>query len=69
MVFCFQSGVSGQIFALMLEASFISKVAELTYTDHEFERLLFRPSSSDAMFRVMTVHGVALLYHTPGTGI
>ena len=38
LVFCFQREVSGQISALMLEPSSLSKVAELTCADPEFER-------------------------------
>ena len=52
----------------MLEPSFLSKVAELICEDPEFERLLLKAHGSDAMFRVMTVHGVDLPYFTPGTG-
>ena len=52
----------------MLEPSFLSKVAELTYAGPEFERLLLRLRGSDAVFGVVTVHGVDLLYHTPGSG-
>ena len=36
--------------ALMLEPSFLSNVAELTYDDPEFERLLLRVGGYDAMF-------------------
>ena len=52
----------------MLEPSFLSKVAELTCENPGFKRLLLRARGSDAMFRVMTVHGIDLLYCTPGTG-
>ena len=54
--------------ALMLEPYFLSKVAELTCADPEFEQLSLKVGASDAMFRVMTVYDVDLLYHTPGTG-
>ena len=50
----------------MLEPSFLSKVAELTYIDPKFELLPFRAHSSDAMFRVMIAHSVDLLYPTLG---
>ena len=50
LVFCFQSGVSGQISALMLEASFLCEVADLPCTNPEFERLILRKRGSDAMF-------------------
>ena len=52
----------------MLEPSFLSKVANLTYTDPDFERFLLRSRAYGAIFRVMTVRGVDLLYCTPGTG-
>ena len=52
----------------MLEPSFLSKAADLTCQDPEFERLLLISRGLDAMFCVMTVHGVDLLYHTPDTG-
>ena len=53
----------------MLEPSFLSKVAELTCADPEFERFLLRSHVvSMPCFRVMTVHGIDLLYCTPGTG-
>ena len=68
MVFRFQRGVSGQISALMLEPSFLSKVADLTYSDPEFEWLLLRLRGSDAMFSIMTIHCVDLLYCILGTG-
>ena len=51
----------------MLEPSFLIKVAELTYKDPDFERLLVRARCSDAMFRVTTVHGIDLPYFTPIT--
>ena len=51
----------------MLEPSFLSTVAELTYADPEFERLLLRVRGSNAMFRVMTAHIVDLLYQTLAT--
>ena len=50
LVFCFQSRVSGQVSALMLEYSFLRKEAELTCSDPEFERFLLRVYASDAMF-------------------
>ena len=49
----------------MLEPSFLSKVADLTYEDPEFKRFLLRAYGSDAMFCIMTVYGIDLLYHTP----
>ena len=52
----------------MVEPSFISKVSGLTYADPEFERFLLTSHNSDVMFRVITVHGFDLLYHTPGAG-
>ena len=30
-------------------------------------RFLLISRGSDAMFRITTVHGIGLLYHTPGT--
>ena len=51
----------------MLEPSFLSKVAEFTCADPEFERILFRARSSGAMYRVTTVHSVDLLYFNAGT--
>ena len=68
LVFCFQSTVSCQISALMLEPSFLSKVAEFTYLDPEFERFPLGEHSYNAMFRIITVHSINLLYCTPGTG-
>ena len=52
----------------MLETSFLNKVAELTCEDPGFKRLLLIERGSDAMFLVMTVHSIDLLYCTPGTG-
>ena len=52
----------------MLEPSCLSKVAELKCADPEFKRFLFISRGSDAMFRILTVHGVNLLCHAPGTG-
>ena len=51
----------------MLEPSFLSKIAELTYSDPEFEQLLLKSRGSDAIFRVLTVYGVDLLYYTLAT--
>ena len=52
----------------MLEPFFLSKVADLICEDPEFERLLLRSRGSDTMLRITTVHGIDLLYRTPGTG-
>ena len=52
----------------MLEPSFLSKVAEFTYADPEFERLILRARGSDATFQVMTAYSIDLLYSTNGTG-
>ena len=52
----------------MLGDLFLSKVPDLTCAIPEFEWFLLGSRGSDAMFRIMTVHGVDLLYHTPGTG-
>ena len=52
----------------MLQPSFLSKVAQLTYVNPDFELLLLRSRGYDAIFRIITVHGVDLLYCTPGTG-
>ena len=52
----------------MLETSFQSNAGELTYAGPGFEWLLLRACGFDAMFRIMTVHGADLLYHTPVTG-
>ena len=51
----------------MLKPSFLSKVAKLTCEDPEFEQFLLIKRGFDAIFRIMTVHGVDLLYCTPGT--
>ena len=51
---------------MILEPSFVSKVAELTCENPEFERFLLRTRCSDAMFLINTVHGIDLMYHTPG---
>ena len=67
LAFCFHSGVSGQISALMLKPSFLSKAAELTCADPEFERLLLITRGSDAMVCVVTVQSMDLLYRTHGT--
>ena len=68
LVFCFQSKVAGQISTLILEPSFLSNVAELTYAYPEFKQFLLRVHGSGAMFWVVTVYGVDLLYHTLGIG-
>ena len=68
LVFCFQSGVSGEISALMLEPYFLSRVAELTYENPGSELFLLGPHSFNAIFCVVTLYGVDLLYHTTGTG-
>ena len=52
----------------MLKPYFLSKVAELISADLEFERLLLRVRGFYTMFRLMTVHGVGLLYPIPGSG-
>ena len=52
---------------MILELSFLGSVAELTYASPEFDWILLRARDSDAIFCVMTVHGVELLYRTPGT--
>ena len=52
----------------MLEPSFLRKLADLTCDDPKFEWLILRACGSDAMFRIMIVHGADLLYRTPGTG-
>ena len=52
----------------MLQTSFLSKVAQLTCVNPDFELLLLRARGFNAMFRIMTVHGLDLLYCTPGTG-
>ena len=52
----------------MLEPSSLSKLAELTCANPEFERFLLISRGFNAMFRVITVHGIELLYPTPGTG-
>ena len=51
----------------MFESFFLNKVADLIYTDPEFEQFLLRECGSDAMFQVVIVHGINLLYCTPGT--
>ena len=52
----------------MFEPFFLRKVAELTYSDPEFKRLILRERSFDTIFQVMAVYGIDLLYLTPGTG-
>ena len=65
LVFYFQSGVSGQISALILEPSFISITTELTFSDPEFAQFLVRVRGSDAIFRVITIYCIDLLYLYP----
>ena len=50
---------------MVLEPSFLSNIAELTYVDPEFDPLLHRAYSFDAIFRFITVHSVDLLYSYP----
>ena len=52
----------------MLTPSFLSKVPDLTCDDPDFERLLLRSRGYNAIFRIMTIYGVDLLYLTPSTG-
>ena len=52
----------------MLQPCFLSKVAEWICADPDFERFLLRARGSDAMFCILAIHGVDLLYFTPGTG-
>ena len=68
MIFYFQTGVSGQISALMLEPFFLNNIAKLTYKDPDFERFLHIARGYDAIFRIMTVYSIDLQYFTPGTG-
>ena len=53
---------------MMLEPYFLSKIAELKCEGPEFERLLLRARAFDAIFRVITVYSIDLLYLILGTG-
>ena len=65
--FFFESGISGQISALMLEPFTLNKVAEFICADPDSGRLILRKYGSNSMFRVMTIHSIDLLYFTHGT--
>ena len=65
--FCFQSGVSSQISALILEPLILSKIVELTCSNPDFERFVLISRGYDDIFHIMTVHRIDLPYHTPGT--
>ena len=52
----------------MLGPSFLRKVATLPCADPEFKQLILIARGCDAIFRIIIVHGVDLLYFTPGTG-
>ena len=51
----------------MLKPSFLSNIAELIYEDPFFKQILLILRGFEAMFRIMTVYGVDLLYCTSGT--
>ena len=51
---------------MILELSFLSNIAELTYAYPAFERLILITHGFNAMFCVITAYGIDLLYYTPG---
>lgn len=65
LVFSIPGGETGHLTSLTLEPSFLSKVAAMQQLDPRFARLLDRARGQDAMFKILNVHGVDVLYRFP----